>query len=53
VLVDCREEDLEFGRPMRLVIVPFRRVEPDVEVVTFAFAPDSSAPTTAPEARHA
>jgi uncharacterized OB-fold protein len=39
LLVDCRTEDLDFGRPMRLAIVPFRRKEPDVEVVTFAFAP--------------
>ena len=53
LLVDCGADDLEFGRPMRLVIVPFRRVEPDVEVVTFAFAPDSPTATTDPEARHA
>jgi len=53
LLVDCGADDLEFGRPMRLVIVPFRHVEPDVEVVTFAFAPDSPTATTDPEARHA
>jgi uncharacterized protein len=39
LLVNCRAEDLDFGRPMRLAIIPFRRKEPDVEVVTFAFEP--------------
>jgi uncharacterized OB-fold protein len=55
VLANCGPEDLEFGRPMRLAIVPFRRIEPDVEVVTFAFEPEPSSAVSTPgqpEARH-
>lgn len=39
LLVDCDQDSLAFGMPMRLVVVPFRREEDGREIVTFAFAP--------------
>jgi uncharacterized protein len=40
-LVDCDADTLEIGQPMELRIVPYT-VRPDgVEVLTFAFAPES------------
>ena len=40
-LVDCDVETLELSQPMELRIVPYT-VRPDgVEVLTFAFAPES------------
>ena len=40
-LVDCDVDSLEIGQPMELRIVPYT-VRPDgVEVLTFAFAPES------------
>jgi uncharacterized OB-fold protein len=40
-LVDCGVDSLEIGQPMELRIVPYT-VRPDgVEVLTFAFAPES------------
>lgn len=43
LLVDCSQDTLEFGLPMRLVVVPFRVTGDGTEVVTFAFAPDRPA----------
>ena len=55
LLVDCDQDHLTIGMPMRLVITPFRTVSPGSEIVTFAFAPDSSvpAPANATEVSHA
>ena len=40
LLVGVTQEALEFGMPLRLVVVPFRTDDDGREVVTFAFTPD-------------
>jgi uncharacterized OB-fold protein len=40
VLVDCDQDSLTIGEPMRLVVIPFRRDASGAEIVTFAFTPD-------------
>ena len=39
ILVGCSQETLRIGMPMRLVLMPFRSLGPDDEIVTFAFTP--------------
>jgi uncharacterized OB-fold protein len=46
VLVDCDENSLSIGMPMRLVVIPFRKAESGVDIVTFAFAPDAQQETS-------
>jgi uncharacterized OB-fold protein len=48
LLVDCDQDSLSFGLPMRLVLIPFRVTDDGTQIVTFAFAPDRSAVGSVP-----
>ena len=41
LLVGCTQDEIRFGMPLRLVVVPFRTDESGDEVVTYAFTPET------------
>lgn len=40
ILVDCTQDELAFGMPMRVVLMPFGTDPDGTQVTSFAFAPD-------------